>query len=78
MKIAKRATQKNFEVNEYFYTEKQLSALYINEEITKIEGVPGYRVYADWCKEVKVVLTDGFYTTVVVTNEGTEIYVSII
>lgn len=78
MKIAKRATQKNFEVNEYFYTEAQLSTLYVNEEITKIEGVPGYRVYAEYCKEIKVVLVDGFYTTVVVTNTGEEIYVSII
>lgn len=84
MKIRKNAIQKNFIVDKNYYTEYELLSMarekmifYLNEQfdvvyITNIRQVENccFRIFADMCKEVKVVYDNSFgcYKTVVVTN----------
>lgn len=84
MKIRKNAEQKNFIVNKDFYTEHELvemarekTIFCIDEQfdviyITNIRQVEDccFRIFADMCKEVKVVYdkTLGCYKTVVITD----------
>lgn len=91
MKIRKTAEQKNFIVNKDYYTEYELLSMArkkiifcINEVfdiryITNIEQVKDscFRIFADMCKEVKVVYnnTSGCYDTVVITNDNQLIYI---
>lgn len=91
MKIRKSAKQKNFIINKDFYTEDELllmarektifclDELYDIRYITNIYQVKGccFRIFADMCKEVKVVYnkTSGYYDTVVVTENDQLIHI---
>lgn len=84
MKIRKTAEQKNFIVNKDYYTDIELLSMArkkiifcIDEVfdiryITNIKQVEDscFRIFADICKEVKVVYDNesGCYKTVVITN----------
>ena len=84
MKIRKNAEQKNFIVNKDFYTEYELlsmarqKTIFCIDEffniryITDIRQVEDscFRIFADMCKEVKVVYDESFgcYKTVVITK----------
>lgn len=91
MKIRKYADQKNFIVDKDFYTEHELLSMsqqktifYINEsfntiyitDITEVED-KCFRIFADKCKEVKVVYNKiyGWYETVVITNNDQMIHI---
>lgn len=91
MKIRKNAEQKNFIVDKDYYTDHELLAMarekiifcldevYDIRYITNIRQVEGscFRIFADMCKEVKVVYnkTFGCYDTVVITNNDQLIYI---
>lgn len=91
MKIKKNAEQKNFIVNKDLYTEHELLSmsqqktifcldeLYNIRYITNIRQVEDscFRIFANDCKEVKVVYNYSFgcYQTVVITNDNQIIYV---
>ena len=91
MKIRKNAEQKNFIVNKDYYTDYELllmareKLIFCIDEvfdiryITNIRQVEGscFRIFADMCKEVKVVYdkSSGCYDTVVITNNDQMIYV---
>ena len=91
MKIRKNAVQKNFIVNKDFYTEHELLSMsqqkiifcldefYNIRFITNIRQVEDscFRIFADMCKEVKVVYdkTSGCYETVVITENDQLIYI---
>lgn len=91
MKIRKKAEQKNFVVDKDFYTEDELllmsrqkiifclDELFNIRFVTNIYQVEGccFRIFADMCKEVKVVYDKdfGLYSTVVVTNNDQLIHV---
>lgn len=93
MKIKKNAKQKNFIVDKDFYAEYDLLSMsqkkiifcldefYNIRFITNIRQVENscFRIFADDCKEVKVVYNYSFgcYQTVVVTNNNQIIYVSL-
>lgn len=76
MKIRKRAEQKNFRVNAYYYTEYDLVRL---TDIEGIEYLNGTMVaYAEYVKDVKVVLDEyGFYTNVVDMISGECVYIEL-
>ena len=76
MKIRKRAIQKNFPVNSWYYSDYDYSAM------TRIDGVEylGDRivVYSHYVDEIKVVVDEmGFYTNVVVMKTGEKIFVEL-
>ena len=76
MKIRKRAEQKNFIVNMYYYTESNLTEL-LNRGIIEDFG-RSYHLFAEYCDELKVILDEfGFYTTVAVLKTGEQVYVTI-
>lgn len=91
MKIRKNAVQKNFIINKDFYTEHELLSMsqqkiifcldefYNVRFITNIKQVEDscFRIFADMCKEVKVMynINSGCYQTVVITNDNQIIYV---
>lgn len=91
MKIRKNAEQKNFIVNKDYYTEDELllmarkKIIFCIDEvfdiryITNIRQVEGscFRIFADMCKEVKVVYnkTFGCYETVVITDNDQLIHI---
>ena len=91
MKIRKKAEQKNFIVDKDYYTEKELLTMsreeiifYIDESfntryIKDIQDVKDccFRIFADMCKEVKVVYEEryGWYNTVVVTHNDQLIHI---
>lgn len=91
MKIRKNAEQKNFIINKEFYKEAELLTMaqqkiifcfdefYNIRYITNIYQVKGscFRIFADMCKEVKVVYDKGFgcYDTVVITNNDQMIHI---
>lgn len=75
MKILKKAEQKNFIVNKDFYTRWELEEMLNRGTIVNL--FDDYRIYACDCKEVKVICNEGFYTTVVITNSGEQIFVQI-
>lgn len=93
MKIRKNAEQKNFIVDKDFYTENELLSMsqqkiifclnefYNIRYITNIRQVEDscFRIFADECKEVKVVYNYSFgcYQTVVITNNNQIIYVTL-
>ena len=79
MKILKRAIQRNFEVNDGYYTDSELLQL-INENIVSriVEDNlhSYYCVFTNKVKEVKVKLDEyGYYVNVAVLKDGTEIIV---
>lgn len=91
MKIRKNAEQKNFIINKDYYTEGELVSmarekiifcfdeLYNIRFITNNHQVEGccFRIFADLCKEIKVVYnkTFGCYETVVITNNDQLIHI---
>ena len=79
MKILKKAEQKNFRVDMCFYRDYELERLKEQGEISSslFYGEKNYLVYTSNCKEVKVICYNGYYTNVVVTNSGTEIFIEI-
>lgn len=79
MKIAKKADQKNFTLNKDFYTEWQLESFLNNGLVFKVdEKDTEFRLGASQLSEIKVILKDGFYTTVAVEKEyGTIFYISL-
>ena len=80
MKILKKAKQKNFVVNEMYYTDNELQEL---QRIKLIYCNTNFfsgklRVFHDDIKEVKVVLSpQGFYTNVAITKDGTPVYINL-
>lgn len=84
MKIIKNAEQKNFIVDKDYYSDQELllmarkkiifsiDELYDIRYITDIRQVEDccFRIFADMCKEVKVVYDNSFgcYKTVVITD----------
>lgn len=79
MKIAKKAEQKNFTLNKDFYAEWQLDCFLRNNIVFKIDDKDTeFRVGASQLSEVKVILKDGFYTTVAVEkNYGVIYYINL-
>ena len=79
MKIRKTAEQKNFTLNKAFYTEWQLESFLRNNIVFKVDDKDTeFRISASQLSEVKVILKDGFYTTVgVEKNHGTIFYINI-
>ena len=91
MKIRKNAEQKNFVVDKDCYADHELLTMsqekiifcldefYNIRFITNIRQVEDscFRIFADDCKEVKVVYNYSFgcYQTVVITNDNQIIYV---
>lgn len=91
MKIRKNAKQKNFIVNKDYYTENELLLMsqqkiifcfdefYDIRYLTNIHQVEGncFRIFADMCKEVKVVYNKSFdcYETVVITDNDQLIHI---
>ena len=91
MKIRKNAVQKNFIVNKDFYTEHELLSMsqqkiiFCLDEVFDIRYITNirqvedscFRIFANMCKEVKVVYDKSFgcYDTVVITNNDQLIHV---
>lgn len=91
MKIRKNAEQKNFIINKDYYTDHELltmareKIIFCFDEffdiryITNIYQVEGncFRIFADMCKEVKVVYdkSSGCYVTAVITNNDQLIHI---
>ena len=88
MKTLKKAEQKNVELNTEFYTSKEVDSMllaheifYINKSFDICYSVDEYnheilRVNIETGSELKVVLNDGYYTTVLVQN-GKKYFVSL-
>lgn len=79
MRILKKAQQKNFIINSYYYTESGLNELVQEGIAHKIdEGDTEYRVYADDCDRVEIKLDeDGYYTAVAMLKSGQNIYIEV-
>ena len=94
MKILKKASQKNIEINTDFYNVYQINEMldrklifYLDEEFNEkydnissfdlFEGEYTFRIFTSNLKELKVVLDDGYYTTIAITNEGEKLYVKL-
>lgn len=91
MKIRKNAEQKNFIVDKDYYTKDELLTMaqkkiifcliefFDIRYITNIRQVKGccFRIFADMCKEVKVVYdkNSGCYETVVITDDDQLIHI---
>ena len=94
MKILKTAEQKNFIVNKDFYTDIEIWDMlrcglifsfgrncehksYSNYYDVSMSDT--YRIYADYCKEVKTVYNKecGIYENIVVTKNGMEIHINL-
>ena len=76
MKIRKRAEQKNFRVNAYYYRQYDLVRLTDIEGIEYLNG--NIVVYAEYVKDLKVVLDNyGFYTNVVDMITGERVYIEL-
>ena len=88
MKTLKKAEQKNAELNTGFYTSNEIDNMllaheifYINKSSDICYSVDEYnhemlRVNIETGSELKVVLKDGYYTTVLVKN-GKEYFVEL-
>jgi len=84
-KIQKTAVQKNFSVDKNFYTETDLIEMENAKIIVSEKQAPfnnsdsdGYKIFADDCAEVKVILNEyGYYQTVVVTHDEQTVYISL-
>ena len=94
MKILKTAEQRNFEVDKESYTVNELWDLIRKETIFSFNGDfthkiydsicdvsmrDTYRIYADDCKEVKVIYNKeyGAYENIVVTKSGMKIHITL-
>lgn len=81
MKILKRAVQRNFVVNEGYYTDSDLLQLINANVVSRIGGNDlhsYYCVFTNKVKEVKVKLDEyGYYVNVAVLKDGTEIFVEL-
>lgn len=76
MKIRKRAEQKNFRVSTYYYRQCDLVRLTDIEGIEYLNGT--IVVYAEYVKDIKVVLDNyGFYTNVVDMITGQRVYIEL-
>lgn len=91
MKIRKNAEQKNFIVNKDFYTEYELllmareKIIFCYDEVFDIRYITNirqvedscFRIFADMCKEVKVVYNKSFgcYETVVIADNNRLIHI---
>ena len=75
MKILKKAEQKNFTINTWFYKSEELVTMLDNGIIDYIFNK--YVIYTEDCREVKVVCFDGMYQTVAVTNDGLKIFITL-
>lgn len=83
MKIV-NAKQKNFEVDKFYYTERDLKALIDDGLITNFswegsdeDGMPRYHVFARDCSEIEIICSDGYYVPVVITKKGPIIHVTL-
>ena len=62
-----------------FYLDNEFNECYNNvTDIEYFENVYTYRIFTSKLKELKVVLEDGYYTTIAITNDGEKIYVKVI
>ena len=61
-----------------FYLDNEYNECYNNvTEIEYFENVQTYRIFTSKLKELKVVLEDGYYITIAITNDDEKIYVKI-
>lgn len=74
MKILKKAEQKNFKVDTWYYTKYDIEEM---EKRGIIKNIDDYRIFAADCKEVKVICEGGYYKTVAVTKEGVNVYIEL-
>ena len=74
MKILKKAEQKNFKVDTYYYTKYDIEEM---EKRGIIKNIDDYRIFAANCKEVKVICHEGFYTSVAITNSDEQIFIQL-
>lgn len=92
MKIRKNADQKNVVLAKEFYTANEVNKMLAAHEIfyfdkainTSHESVSNwdfdetvFRIFTDNLNEIKVVLEDGFYTTVAVGKNGKAYFVTL-
>ena len=94
MKILKTAEQKNFIVNKDFYTDIEIwdmvrCGLIFSfdrncehksySDYSDVSMSDTYRIYADYCKEVKTVYNKeyGIYENIVVAKNGMEIHINL-
>lgn len=76
MKIRKRAEQKNFRVNKYYYNDVDYMCLLKIDGVGTIGG--SIVVFSEGATDVKVVLDEyGYYTTVAVMKTGEQIYIEL-
>ena len=61
-----------------FYLDNEYNECYNNvTDIEYFENVHTYRIFTSKLKELKVVLEDGYYITIAITNDDEKIYVKI-
>ena len=61
-----------------FYLDNEYNECYNNvTDIEYFENVQTYRIFTSKLKELKVVLEDGYYITIAITNDDEKIYVKI-
>ncbi len=75
MKILKKAEQKNFIVDDNYYTKYELDNMISQGLIVYM--FEAYRIYAENCTDVKVICDDGYYNTVVITKTGKTIHIEL-
>ena len=63
----------------FFYLDNEFNECYYNvTDREYFENVYTYRIFTSKLKELKVVLEDGYYTTIAITNDDEKIYVKVI
>ena len=76
MKIRKKAIQKNFVVNRYYYRDQDYCRLSGYEGVDYLDGT--LVVFSSYATDVKVILDEyGYYTTVAVLVTGEQIYIEL-
>lgn len=93
MKISKKAEQRNFVLDNAYYTELDIKYLLIHGDVQRLDYTENYesmfkndfvdmdteyRIFADDVKEVKVILDEyGFYTNCVVLKNENMLYIKL-
>ena len=62
-----------------FYLDNEFNECYNNvTDIDFLENIYTFRIFTSKLKELKVILEDGYYKTIAITNDNEKIYVIII
>ncbi len=88
MKTLKKASQKNIKLNKSYYSENEIKTMLKNEVIFYLNNnfeysnlwendAVEFRIATDNLKEIKVVLEDGYYTTVAIGLDNIKYYVNL-